>query len=68
MSPTHRSNSPAASSRASLSALRETMLAHGWAPDDIQRVQGALIARRLHDTYLSAGFSPDEIEQLTSLY
>jgi len=58
--------SPTSSSH--LSALREAMLNSGWAPDDIRRVQGALIARRLHDNYLRAGFSPDEIELIASLY
>jgi hypothetical protein len=48
--------------------LQQKMLAAGWSPDDIQLVQGALAAMRLHDTYLNAGYSPHEIEQITSLY
>jgi hypothetical protein len=68
MSPSLSPRSSTGSSRAPLNMLRERMLANGWAPDDIQRVQGALIARRLHENYLRAGFSPDEIEQITSLY
>lgn len=51
-----------------LGLLGEAMLAHGWSPDEIHRVQGALISVHLHDTYLQAGYSPDEIEQITSLY
>ncbi|MEA2159297.1 MAG: hypothetical protein QOD66_1677 [Solirubrobacteraceae bacterium] len=67
-------DTPVPSSTATVSAeparvrLRAKMLAVGWSPDDIRRVQGALTSVRLHDTYLRAGYSPDEIKQITSLY
>jgi hypothetical protein len=44
------------------------MLAAGWSPDEIQTVQRALTAVRIHDNYLRAGYSPDEIERIVSLY
>jgi hypothetical protein len=48
--------------------LRQRMLATGYSPDDIAKVQSALVAARLHDTYLQAGYSPDDIAAFTSLY
>jgi hypothetical protein len=48
--------------------LHQRMLATGYSPDDISKVESALLAARLHDTYLQAGYSPDDIAAVTSLY
>jgi hypothetical protein len=48
--------------------LHQRMLATGYSPDEIAKIESALVAVRLHDTYLQAGYSPDDIAALTSLY
>ena len=60
------SSTPAVSPEPARELLWAKMLAVGWSPDDISRVQGALTSVRLHDTYLRAGYSPDEIAQLVT--
>jgi hypothetical protein len=44
------------------------MLETGYAPDDIAKIESALVSVHLHDAYLRAGYSPDDITALTSLY
>jgi hypothetical protein len=44
------------------------MLRTGYSPDEIAKVESALVSSRLHDTYLRAGYSPDDIAAFTSLY
>jgi len=48
--------------------LHRRMLDIGYSPDDIAKVESALVCARLHDNYLRAGYSPDEIAAVTSLY
>jgi hypothetical protein len=48
--------------------LHQRMLATGYSPDDITKVESALASTRLHDTYLRAGYSPDDIAAVTSLF
>jgi hypothetical protein len=48
--------------------LHDRMLETGYAPDDIAKIESALVSVHLHDAYLRAGYSPDDIAALTSLY
>jgi hypothetical protein len=48
--------------------LHQRMLRTGYSPDEIAKVESALVSSRLHDTYLRAGYSPDDIAAFTSLY
>jgi hypothetical protein len=48
--------------------LHQRMLDAGYSPDDIGKVESALLSVRLHDAYLRDGYSPDDIAAVTSLY
>ena len=65
-SPVHPRPSEAPGAASDL--LHQRMLDTGYSPDDIAKVESALLSVRLHDTYLRAGYSPDDIAALTSLY